>query len=156
EEEMKRLHSSPIRTGSFAAAFVLTAALAQAQAQNNNDLIAARDLYASAAYDEALALLNRLHSSDQPPGDSRAIEQYRAFCLLALGRPADAQQAIEAVVTADPSYRPGESDVSPRIRAAFTEVRRRMLPTIIQQKYAQAKAAYDRKDWGTAAAGFSQ
>ena len=120
------------------------------------DLTAARDLYASAAYDDALTMLNRLRSSDHPASQSRAIDQYRAFCLLALGRPGDAEQAIEAVVAAEPMYQPGESDASPRIRSAFTLVRRRMLPSIIQQKYAQAKAAYDRKEFAAAAEGFTQ
>ena len=139
--------------GSFVAAIVLTAASVQAQ---DGDLAAARDLYASAAYDDALAVLNRLRSSDHPPNQSRAIEQYRAFCLLALGRAADAEQAIEAVVTAEPSYNPSDSDASPRVRSAFTTVRRRMLPVIIQQKYGQAKAAFDRKEFAAAASGFSQ
>jgi hypothetical protein len=132
---------------------VLAASHAGAQ---DADLTAARDLYASAAYDDALTVLNRLRSSEHPASQSRAIEQYRAFCLLALGRPADAEQAIEAVVAAEPSYTPGDGDASPRIRSAFTAVRRRMLPSIIQQKYAQAKAAYDRKDFGVAADGFTQ
>jgi TonB family protein len=132
---------------------VLAAAHAGAQ---DADLTAARDLYASAAYDDALSVLNRLRSSEHPASQSRAIEQYRAFCLLALGRPADAEQAIEAVVAAEPTYTPGDGDASPRIRSAFTAVRRRMLPSIIQQKYAQAKAAFDRKDFGAAADGFTQ
>jgi TonB family protein len=149
---MKRPHSSAW-IGSLVSAIVLTSTGAWAQ---NNDLSAARDLYASAAYDEALTVLNRLRSSDHPTTDSRAIEQYRAFCLLALGRSADAEQAIEAVVAAEPTYHPGDSDVAPRIRAMFTDVRRRMLPTIIQQKYTQAKAAFDRKDFASAATGFSQ
>ena len=51
---------------------------------------------------------------------------------------------------------PDESDASPRVRSAFADVRRRMLPAIIQQQYAQAKAAFDRKDFGAAANGFSQ
>ena len=42
------------------------------------------------------------------------------------------------------------SDVSPRVRTAFSEVRRRVLPTIIQQKYGEAKAAYDRKAYAIA------
>src|SRR5206468_10442074 len=85
-----------------------------------------------------------------------AIEQYRAFCLLALGRAADAEQAIEAVVAAEPSFNPSDGDVSPRVRSAFTTVRRRMLPVIIQQKYAQAKAAFDRKEFAAATDGFGQ
>ena len=110
-----------------------------APSAQEGDLAAARELYASASYDDALTVLNKLRSSDHPPSQSRAIEQYRAFCLLALGRAADAQQAIEAVVAAEPSYQPNEGDVSPRVRTAFADVRRRMLPAIIQQKYAQAQ-----------------
>jgi TonB family protein len=135
------------------ATIVLTAAGASAQ---DADLSAARDLYASAAYDDALAMLNRLRSADHPASQSRAIEQYRAFCLLALGRAADAEQAIEAVVAAEPSFQPGDTDASPRIRSAFTSVRRRMLPSIIQAKYAQAKASFDRKEFAAAADGFTQ
>jgi hypothetical protein len=145
--------TSSARVAGVLAAIVLTAAGAAAQ---DADLSKARDLYASAAYDDALAMLNRLRSADHPATQSRAIEQYRAFCLLALGRPADAEQAIEAVVAAEPSFQPGEGDASPRIRSAFTTVRRRMLPSIIQQKYAQAKAAFDRKEYGAAADGFTQ
>jgi TonB family protein len=130
-------------------------AAAQAGAQDA-DLSAARDLYASAAYDDALTVLNRLRSAEHPASQSRAIEQYRAFCLLALGRSADAEQAIEAVVAADATFQPGETDASPRIRSAFTSVRRRMLPSIIQQKYAQSKAAFDRKEFAAAADGFTQ
>jgi tetratricopeptide (TPR) repeat protein len=141
----------------FVAAVVAGSVLAASHAgAQDADLTAARDLYASAAYDDALTVLNRLRSSEHPASQSRAIEQYRAFCLLALGRPTDAEQAIEAVVAAEPSYTPGDGDASPRIRSAFTAVRRRMLPSIIQQKYAQAKAAYDRKDFGAAADGFTQ
>jgi hypothetical protein len=139
--------------GTLIAMIVLTAASVRSQ---DADLAAARDLYASAAYDDALSMLNRLRASDHPVSQSRTIEQYRAFCLLALGRAADAEQAIEAVVTAEPSYHPSDSDVSPRVRSAFSSVRRRMLPALIQQKYAQSKASFDRKDFAAAAAGFSQ
>ena len=100
----------------------------------NDNLGAARDLYASAAYDDALAVLNRLRSAAHPPSQARTIEQYRAFCLLALGRSAEAQTAIEAVVVANPLYVPSSADVSPRVRAAFSEVRRRLLPGLVQQQ----------------------
>jgi hypothetical protein len=119
-----------------------------------DSLTMARDLYASAAYEDALAVLNRLRNSDHSVDDGRAIEQYRAFCLLALGRADEAERAIEAVVAAQPSYHPSESEVSPRLRSLFAEVRRRMLPTIIQDRYSQAKAAYDRKEYAAAAQGF--
>ena len=120
-----------------------------------DDLSAARELYASAAYEEALAALNRVRAAGAPASDAFAVEQYRAFCLLALGRGAEAQSSIEALVVADPLYQPS-SEVSPRVRTAFSEVRRRLLPSIIPQQYAKAKAAFDRKDYVAAAAGFGQ
>jgi TonB family protein len=144
---------SIISAVSLTAVIALSAVSAAAQ---ERDLAAARELYASASYDDALAMLDRLRASEHPASQARAIEQYRAFCLLALGRAADAQQAIEAVVAAEPTYQPSESEVSPRIRSAFADVRRRMLPVIIQQKYAEAKAAFDRKAFSAAANGFSQ
>jgi len=143
----------PAWIGTLMAALVLTTTPIAAQ---DNDLAAARELYASAAYDDALAMLNRLRAGDHPASQSSMIDQYRAFCLLALGRTDEAEQAIEAVVAAEPSYHPSEREVAPRIRAAFVEVRRRMLPVIIQQKYAAAKAAFDRKEYVAAASGFSQ
>ena len=121
-----------------------------------DDLSTARDLYASAAYEEALAALDRARAAGAPPTDAFAVEQYRAFCLLALGRGAEAQSAIESLVVADPLYQPSPSDVSPRVRTAFSEVRRRLLPSIISQQYAKAKVAFDKKDYAAAAAGFGQ
>jgi len=145
----------PAWIGALFATTILTTA--GVRAQDSGDLATARDLYASAAYDDALAMLNRLRSIDHPVGQQlRTIEQYRAFCLLALGRASDAEQAIAAMIVAEPSFHPSESDASPRVRSAFTTVRRRMLPAIIQQQYAQAKAAFDRKDWAAAADGFHQ
>jgi hypothetical protein len=78
------------------------------------------------------------------------------FCLLALGRDPEAQSAIEALVVANPLYQPSANDVSPRVRAAFSDVRRRLLPSIIPQQYAKAKAAFDKKDYPAASAGFTQ
>jgi tetratricopeptide (TPR) repeat protein len=139
-----------------AMSFVVSLTMATAgRAAAQDTLAAARELYASAAYEDALAVLNRLRAPTSRD-EGRTIDQYRAFCLLALGRAAEADTAIEAVVTAEPSYRPADADVSPRVRTAFSDVRKRMLPVIIQQKYAQAKAAFDRKEFAAAADGFSQ
>ena len=110
-------------------------------------LNAAKDLYASARYDEALSVLNGLRIGERV--DRKSVEQYRSLCLLALGRASEAESAIAAVVTADPTYRPGESE-SPRVRATFTDVRKRLLPEITTARYQAAKAAYDRRDWAAA------
>jgi hypothetical protein len=99
-------------------------------------------------------MLNGLHASDHRPEDGRAIDQYRALCLLALGRTNEATSAIQAVVTALPTYHLSETEVSPRVRAAFRDVRQLILPAIIQQKYAEAKTAFDRKNFAAAAEGF--
>jgi TonB family protein len=118
----------------------------------------ARDLYASARYDEALAALNELRPDDaaNAVADRKSIEQYRSLCLLALGRGTEAESAIAAVVTADPSYQPGEVEASPRVRAAFSDVRRRLLPDIANGRYGEAKGLFDRKDYAAAARGFRQ
>ena len=88
--------------------------------------------------------------------ETRAVDQYRAFCLLALGKSTEAAQAIEAVVSATRSTTRPNSDVSPRVRAAFSDVRRRLLPDLAQQKYVQAKASFDRKEYRVAAESFGQ
>jgi hypothetical protein len=121
-----------------------------------DEVTAARELYAAAAYDDALVMLNRLRGERQSPENQLLIDQYRAYCLLALGRAADAEQAIEAVVTAAPLFVPSNAEVSPRIRRAFSDVRKKLLPIIIQDRYARGKAAYDRKDFVTASAEFKQ
>ncbi len=132
---------------------ILVAFAAPAHAQlrdgRENPVTAARDLYASARYDEALAVLNGL-PSDAVASDRKSIEQYRSLCLLALGRGSEAESAIAAVVTADPMFMPGEADASPRVRLAFSEVRQRLLPQIASTRYAAAKAAYDRKEYSSA------
>ena len=148
--------SKPLRLASawgLAAAIVL---MTGGVASSQDSLTTARDLYAAAAYEDALALLNRLRAPDLGADESRAIEQYRAFCLLALGRGDEAERAIEAIVVVAPLYHPSDTDVSPRVRAVFSGVRRRMLPAIVQKTYAQAKAAFDRKEFGDAAEGFTQ
>jgi TonB family protein len=130
--------------------------LLTARVSTQETLAGARELYSAAAYEDALRVLDRLEKSDSKPGDRLAIHQYRAFCLLALGRTTDAERAIEAVVSSQPFYHPSDAEVSPRLRSAFSAVRQRMLPAIVQQKYAQAKSAYDQKDFVSAAAGFGQ
>ena len=143
------------------APFLLAASIAQtvfAQVPGRDVVGPARELYASARYDEALAVLNDLRPGDATiaVADRKSIEQYRSLCLLALGRGSEAESAIAAVVTADPTYQPGEVEASPRVRAAFSDVRRKLLPEIASNRYSEAKALFDRKDYATAARSFRQ
>lgn len=129
------------------ATLVLTVTLAVPAAARQNSLEVARDLYASARYDEALVVLNGLRPNANVTTDLKWIEQYRSLCLLALGRGEEADAAIAAVISADPLYQPSEAEASPRVRAAFAEVRQRRLPDIARARYSSAKAAFDRKDF---------
>ena len=127
------------------------------QGPDTRSITAARELYASARYDEALAMLNGIRPADaSQPSDRKTIEQYRSLCLLALGRGGEAETAIAAVVTADPFYQPTEAEASPRVRATFSDVRQRLLPDLTTARYAQAKQAYDRKQYAEAAARFRE
>lgn len=110
----------------------------------------AQTLYASASYDEALALLDRLQGQELPAADIRSVQQSRALCLLALGRSQDAEVAIAAVVNTDPLYRPDEATASPRVRTAFRDVRMRLLPGIIKTRYNSARSLYDEQRWSDA------
>ncbi|HET7218110.1 MAG TPA: energy transducer TonB [Vicinamibacterales bacterium] len=130
---------------------VLVVSLAAPVLAQEGPLAAARDLYSAARYDEALAMLNGLRPQESGnPVAMRAIEQYRSLCLLALGRGSEAEAAIAAVVAADPMYLPTETEASPRVRSAFSEVRQRQLPDIARARYASAKSAFDRKDYQAA------
>jgi len=119
-------------------------------------LDAARQLYASAEYDTALTMLNGLMMTSTTREDRRSIALYRTLCLLATNRRAEADKAIEVLVTQDPLYHPPVDEIPPRMRSAIAETRKRMLPSILQQKYTESKAAYDREDYTVASAGFKE
>lgn len=128
--------------------FTLTVAVVSPALAQEGPLAVARDLYASARYDEALAMLNGVRQQESGnPINIRSIEQYRSLCLLALGRGAEAEAAIAVVVASDPLYQPTEIEASPRVRTAFSEVRQRQLPDIARTRYASAKISFDKKDY---------
>lgn len=101
-------------------------------------LASARELYASAAYEDALAVLGGALPSDRDVAVE--VERYRALCLFALGRAQDARAAIEKLVEQDPGFRPAETDVPPRMMAMLREVRRARLPGIARTTYSEARA----------------
>jgi tetratricopeptide (TPR) repeat protein len=134
------------RTASAIAIVLALSSVVGSEVRASDDSLArAKDLYASAAYDEALALLNQFN--DSSPSEAVEVDQYRAFCLLALGRRDDAGKVIQQIVEADPSFQPSETQASPRLQEAFRDVRRRVLPSIVRQSYADGKAAFERKEF---------
>jgi periplasmic protein TonB len=149
---MKVVRSSTQVAIAFAGCLVLAA---PARAQQETTLARAKEYYAAAAYEEALDVLRRLNGIS-PPAETREIAVYQLFCLLALGRADETRKTIETIVRADPLYHLSEEDASPRVRQMFEDTRRPLLPGIIKDLYAQAKAAYDRKDATEAVAGFDR
>jgi TonB family protein len=132
---------------------VLWALGAQAGTMPTTDpLAAAKALYASAAYEEALSRLSTVHDTRT----ANEVDEYRALCLLALGRSDDAQRAIEALVTRSPLFRMSETDVSPRLVTMFHEVRRTMLPAAARTQFTAARNQFTAHDFQKAAAGFEQ
>ena len=105
-------------------------------------------LYGSAAYEDALAAMPAPGA-----GATREMEQYRALCLLALGRQNDAAAAVDRITSMDPLEGPG-SDTPPRLQAMYTEARVRLAPGLARGAYADAKAAWEKKDVNAAHAAF--
>jgi len=101
-------------------------------------------------------MLNGLVSETPAGPERQAIELYRALCLVAVGNNAEAVKVIDAMIVQDPLYRPAADDVPPRLRSAFTDARKRLLPSLVQQHYVAAKVSFDKKDYAAAAKGFSQ
>ena len=97
--------------------FLLAAAFARSalgQVPGRDVVGPARDLYASARYDEALAVLNDLRPADASAvSDRKSIEQYRSLCLLATDRGISISIRISAGSTR--SRRKG-----PRLRCSTT------------------------------------
>jgi len=125
------------------------------EARAQDPIAKARELYAAAEYDAALTMLDGLAAGKHGVVDRQAVEVYRTLCLMAVGRREEADRAIEGIIAEDPLFRPGD-DVSPRMRTVFSDARRRLLPSLIQQNYQQAKAAFDRQDYAAAASGFKR
>ena len=106
-----------------------------------------KSLYAAAEYDKALALVTSL--------DSLEAQQYKALCLLALGRQADASTAIEALVTASPTFTPSSEDAPPRFVELVTKIRSKMLPVIVRKVFAEGRERFTAKQPEEAVTRFS-
>jgi protein TonB len=135
---------------SCAALILCAAGPAVATAQESVQTV--KELYAAAAYEDALAAVNRLQS-DRP---RREVEPYRVFSLTALGRHEEAQKAMEALVRADPLYVLDPAETPPRVQEAFIKVQQRLLPVVTKQLYLDARAALEEKDRAEAMARFEK
>ncbi len=126
-----------------------------ATAAAQDSIAAARDLYTTADYREALAMLTRLRPAAASPADVRAIEQYRAFSLIALGQVAEAELVVEHITAIDPAWTLPDGEAPPRIATLFAQARERALPSVLRQRLAAARALYAEKSYDAAAEAFT-
>jgi TonB family protein len=110
-------------------------------------LTAAKDLYASAAYEDALSTLTRLtEGGGAAPDIARQVDEYRAFCLYALGRTDEAESVAETMIRREPMMKLDSPDVSPRLEVMFSTVRKRLLPSLIRERFKTARTALEQKN----------
>jgi TonB family protein len=125
--------------------FAAFTGIASAGGDGLENLDRAKSLYASAAYDEALAVLDQL-SGTPALDDPTSIAAYRVYCLLALDRQSEARTLIDRLLHQSPFFVPSGDEASPHIQSMFRDVRRATLPKIARERYADAKSAFERKD----------
>ena len=87
-------------------------------------LAAAKELYASANYEEALAALAMVESSAAEA--TRQVDMYRAFSLYAVGRLTEAEMVAESLIRREPLVVLDQA--APQIEAMFQRIRKRLLP----------------------------
>lgn len=130
---------------------VASAGLTQAPSASAPDEITrVRELYALAAYEDALARLDAAGAGVSPIDAA----QYRALCLLGLTRVVEAEQTMERFVVDYPEYAMTDGEVSPRLVTLFQEARARVVPATARARYSEAKSAYDRGQYARAARAF--
>ena len=92
----------------------------------------------------------------EPPGRrGRAgcrpqVDEYRAFCLYALGRTREAESVAESIIRKEPLARLDAADASPRLESMFSDVRKRLLPSLIRERFRVARSSLDLKSFAVA------
>jgi ketosteroid isomerase-like protein len=137
-----------------AATLILTVWLLSAQAgataQSPSDRLAGvKALFAAADYEAALIVL-----STDDVASSQGADQYRALCLLALGRLDDVDRLLETLIRRDPTFNMSVSEVTPRMIALFRQTRQRLLPGILDDRFKAAKTSFEQGRHAEAAVQF--
>jgi hypothetical protein len=138
-----------LRTVALAALFIAIVGKGVAIGAAEPDAMVAKGkaLYRSAAYEEALAVLALAESPE--------AMQYRALCLLAIGRPLEARAAIESLIRHAPTFTP-EPDLPPRFISLFTDTRADVLPGVVPALFAAAREKFDSRSYADARHGFDE
>lgn len=132
------------------ALWALSGAPQTSAAPGPTDLAAARASYAAGNYEDAL---NRLAAT---PADTMVgeVDEYRALCLLALGRSADAERSLEDLVTRQPLFKMSDTDISPRLITMYRDAKKRLLPNTARDLYTKAKTDYEQQEYAASSAEF--
>jgi tetratricopeptide (TPR) repeat protein len=107
-----------------------------------------KQLYAAAAYEEALAIFARRD-------DAEGL-RYRALSLLALDRLEDARQAAEALVIAEPGVVVSPKNDPPRYVTTVNEAKRNVLPQILRAMVSEGSEQFQAKQYEKALEQFEQ
>lgn len=134
----------------FTLALLLFGAVAPRARAADDPLDAAKTLYMSASYEEALSALTNLPASV----DADQADKFRALCLLALNRTQDAQQALERLAARRPLLKFDETE-SPKLIQMFRDARARVLPSAAKAMYAAAKSNFEQGQLSKAATQFA-
>jgi hypothetical protein len=105
-------------------------------------LVKAKALYAEASYDEALVALKGNENAE--------AYQYRALCFLALGKPQDAERAIESLINVNPTFAVADADLPPRLVTLFAQTRKRVMPGVVKRLFTEARADFQARNMATA------
>ena len=137
-----------------ASTFILTVWLLAAQAvagapPSSDRLAGVKALFAAADYEAALIVLSTDDVASSPGAD-----QYRALCLLALGRLDDVDRLLETLIRRDPTFNMSISEVTPRMIALFRQTRQRLLPGILDDRFKAAKTSFEQGRHAEAAVQF--
>ena len=133
------------------AASVLVASMSVIAFADDDPLTAAKSLYQSASYQDALAALSNLPSG----ANLDEADKYRALCFLGLNRAQDAEHALEQLVTRRPLFKLDPSFDSPKLVATFRDVRAKVLPSVARTLYGTAKSSFDTGKFATASTQFN-
>jgi hypothetical protein len=109
----------------------------------------ARQLYDSADYEQALTMVDGVDPSSVTAQQARERTIYRALCLLALDRNAQAEASIAEQLARDPLFQP-TGEMPPRLRSLVTQVAGTLRPKLLQQHYRLGKQQFDANNYAAA------
>ena len=133
-----------------AAVLIMTMAPVPGVATGNAVADIAR-LYADAAFDQALALAARATAdSTTPTADLQPLRRLKLLCEVALRHDVDAARTAEEMVRVEPLPSASEADLPPPVQKLLGEVRTKVVPALVRDRYQRGRARLEQKDYTNA------